>query len=128
MTKFKWTQEMRRKVYKRLCTDFGTYANWGQGPQGGDVLSPPNRKKEFEAALRELALESGGTEEKWTAIEQQVSWRLTRQKRIVHQNHFKTMAMNKTAAIEEGLLTFKDMPTFADLKFDATKAEEDEID
>jgi hypothetical protein len=40
MAQFKWTQDMRRAMYRRLKSDFGVFAKWGQGPQGGDVLSP----------------------------------------------------------------------------------------
>jgi len=46
----------------------------------------------------------------------------------VHQNHFRTMVMNKTAAIEEGLLSYRDMPTAADLRFDPTTPDGGEID
>jgi hypothetical protein len=56
--------------------------------------------------LRKLAVELGGDESQWSAVDQQVKWGLTQQKKITHQNMFKTMVMNKTAAIEEKLLSF----------------------
>ena len=128
MSRFSWSQEMRRRLYSRVREVFGQYGQWLPGPRGGDAMSPTGRDSDFQRLLEELAIEFGGQATQWKAVRQQLRWGLTRQVQIVHQNHFKIMVMNKTAALEEGFLTYRDMPTLATLGYQTDAIEDVEVD
>jgi len=65
----KWTQELRTIVYRRIKQEFGPYHDWGMTDY------PQNKKKQYEATLKEIArFVSAMTGETfgWKAVRQQI--------------------------------------------------------
>jgi hypothetical protein len=124
MPRLAWSVQRRELLYKRVLNAFGPYSVWPPGPRGGDPHRPIGREAEFEQLLRDLAVEFGGEAEQWEAVWQQFKWGVTRQGPVVHPNMFRTMVLNKAAALQVGFLTGRDMPTNATLVFEPREVDD----
>ncbi|MEA2711564.1 MAG: hypothetical protein QOF78_4165 [Phycisphaerales bacterium] len=108
MAKINWTQGMRRRVYSQLLNQFGPHATWGKHDY------PNGREPEYRDALRALAVEFGHDAPKWEAVRQQVRFGITQQGVIRYTNHFRSLILNKAAALEEGFIAGRDLPSRAE--------------
>ncbi len=103
----KWTQDLRRLVYRRLKQQFGPHSQW--------VLKygPEHRKSEYDLALKETAaFLSQLTGNCFTpgAVQQQIAFVIAKGD-IKKQGYVALMILNKAAALEVGFLETADLPS-----------------
>jgi len=110
---FNWTRNMRIFLYETLVSKFGPFSEWES------VAYPSkDRKNEYHEVLKVLSrsfsiqqnldIQNG---DKWEAVENQVRWATTNQKRISGVLNY---ILNAAAAYESGFITSKNVPDYLD--------------
>jgi hypothetical protein len=108
-----WTDEMRKKIYARLLKEFGPHREWAGS------RSPIDQKDRFKQVLVELAADFSkqvGKTIKPSAVEQQMDWGITIQKKMVSKGHVRTFILNKAAALETNFISYNDLPQYMNVK------------
>jgi hypothetical protein len=101
MKRIRWSQTMRREMYKRLCMEIGPHYTW-------DAKTKPAQKRlRYQQIIHDLAEEFGGGT---TAVQQQINFATTTEKRLINQSHISSFIMNKSAALETGFIRTEDLP------------------
>lgn len=115
MTRTNWTQEMRLHLYRQLTRDFGPHRTCR-----AHYPNPGEWKRVYYGALRKIRNDFQrrfGQQPSIGAIENQVAFALTRQRRTVNRGYFANLILNKVAALEAGFITRDELPEYATFEY-----------
>jgi len=124
----KWTQDIRRVVYKRLMKEFGPCSEWKSR------TNPTGDSKKWWKILNDIAIgltsltghkftsnefkKNGERQEIGSAVASQIQWGIQKiQQSCVNTGAVKNFVLNRAIALEIGLIDSTDMPNCAEFGF-----------
>lgn len=106
----KWTHEIRSYLYERLVREFGPYSDWENN------ATPKKGKKgrdEYEEWLEDFSKVMKNRfkiDVSPAAIGMQIKWAIPGIKGDRSKSHFKVYIQNTYVALEQGFISFSDLP------------------
>lgn len=109
----KWTHEIRSYLYERLVKKYGPYSEW---QNAATPISGKGERKKFYLYLEDFAKVLKNRfqiEVEPAAIHNQILWACQNNKKILTNAYLKCYIQNTYCALEQGFLTYNDLPTEA---------------
>ncbi len=107
----KWNQTIRRIVFERLFEKYGPLREWHKT---GNPTGVTGEYKKFLTDTAEGLSKITGLKCTVGALQNQIDWGIQpRQSVIKSQSYVRNFILNRAAALESGLITSSELPSYA---------------